>query len=150
MSDFKVTIPRENYSLLEFNHEGLPGIAVVNTSLKKFKSKEIFPWHLSLTIDLKDLIENGMPSKKEVAIIDSYGDFLDEKIKGKIEKPNALFMARVTWNKTRELVWRVYDAKTVDDFLKNIVSENTAPREFEYSIQPDENWDLTEWYIKNS
>lgn len=34
MKDFKVLIPDENYSILNFEHQDLPGVAVVNTALR--------------------------------------------------------------------------------------------------------------------
>ncbi|WP_293953794.1 MULTISPECIES: hypothetical protein [unclassified Sphingobacterium] len=84
MTDFKVILLDESYSLLNFQQDGLPGVAVVNTSLKEFEPKIVFAWHLSIMIDLEDLIDNGMPSKSEVEVIDKYGDYLDIEIKGKI------------------------------------------------------------------
>ena len=119
MKEFKVIIPEEHYSLLNFRQEDLPGVAVVNSALKHFEPKEVFAWHLSIMLDLKELIGNGMPSKAEVDVINKYEDFLDDKIRGdNKEKPNALFLARITWNATRELIWRVYDPEIVDKFLK--------------------------------
>ncbi|WP_197091655.1 DUF695 domain-containing protein [Sphingobacterium endophyticum] len=93
MTKYRVLIPDEYYSILEFEDENLPGIAVVNTALKGFEPKEVFCWQLSIIIDLQDLIENGMPSAKEVQVIDEFGDYLDKEIKGADEgKPNALFL----------------------------------------------------------
>lgn len=61
--------------------------------MKGFEPKEIFCWQLSIIIDLQDLIENGMPSAKEVQVIDEFGDYLDKEIKGADKaKPNALFL----------------------------------------------------------
>ena len=110
MKEFKVLIPDEYYSILNFRQEDLPGVAVVNTALREFEPKEVFSWHLSIMVQLEDIVDNGMPSKSEVETIDKLGDFLDDKIKGEDkEKPNALFLARITWNATRELIWRVFD-----------------------------------------
>jgi len=145
----KVIIPEESYSLIEFNYENLPGIAVINSSLKNFKSKEIFPWRLSIKIDCKEIAENGMPSKNEVKIIDAYGDLLDTKIKGDKLKPDALFLARVTLNGVRELIWRLHNADLTNDILQQIILENNSPREFDYEIDEDEAWELDAWFLKN-
>ncbi len=148
MTDFKVIIPDEFYSLLNFKQDDLPGVAVVNTALKEFEPKIVFAWHLSIMIDLEDLIDNGMPSKSEVEVIDNYGDYLDNEIKGKNkEKPNALFLARITWNKTRELIWRVYDPEISNNFLQEIIAANSSPRQFDYRIDPDDNWELAKWHL---
>ena len=89
MKKFKVLIPDEHYSVLNLRQEDLPGVAVVNNALRDFESKEAFAQHLLITVYLTDLVDNCMPSKTEVDVIDNYGDFLDDKIKGDDkEKPN--------------------------------------------------------------
>lgn len=79
---------------------------MLNSGLKDFEHKSIFSWHLSVIIDFKDIVENGMPLREEREIVDPFCDRLDEEIKA---GGNALFLVRETWNKTRRLVWRVYD-----------------------------------------
>ena len=150
MEEFKVIIPKEEYSILEFKQEGFPGIAVVNVALRNFEPKLVFAWHLSLMIDFEDLIENGMPSQNERDIIDPFEGRLDLLLKGSdLEKPNALFLARITWNKTRELIWRVYEPKISDDILKIVIKENQISRQFDYRIESDKHWKLAEWHLKN-
>lgn len=148
MTDYKVLIPDESYSVLNFKQDNFPGVAVVNNALREFEPKIVFAWHLSIMIDLEDLIDNGMPSKSEVEVIDNYGDYLDNEIKGPDKvKPNALFLARITWNKTRELIWRVYDPEISNSFLQEIITANSSPRQFDYRIDPDNNWELAKWYL---
>lgn len=149
MKEFKVLIPDEYYSVLNFRQEDLPGVAVVNSALRDFEPKEVFAWHLSIMLELVDLIDNGMPSRNEVDVIDDYGQFLDDRIKGENkEKPNALFLARITWNGTRELIWRVYDPEIADKFLKDLIADGNQIREFDYRMENDEEWRLTEWHLK--
>lgn len=89
-----------------------------------------------------------MPSESELDVIDDFGDFLDDKIKGENkEKPNALFLARITWNASRELIWRVFDPEITDKFLKDLIQNGDPIREFEYRIESDEDWKLTEWHL---
>ena len=148
MTEYQVIIPDEEYQLLNFKTDNLPGIAVVNSALKKFEPRIVFNWHLSIIIDLEDLIENGMPSLPEQAIIDAYGDLLDGNIKGPDkEKPNALFLARITWNKTRQLIWRVCDPKPAHDYLQEIILQNSSPRQFDYRMSQDNGWEFTKWHL---
>lgn len=150
MKEFKVMIPDEDYQILNFTQKELPGVAVINSALKTFEPKEVFSWHLSIMIDLKDLIENGMPSRTEEAIVYEYGMLLDENIKGQDKKkPNALFLARITWNKTRELIWRVFDPEIANTFLQQIISKNSSPRPFDFRIDPDDNWELAKWHLSD-
>ncbi len=147
--EFRAIIPDEYYRILKFKQEELPGIAVVNKSLVDFEQKEIFSWHCSVMLDCKELIENGMPSKAEVKTLDEFGDFLDEKIKGPDkEKPNGLFLARITWNETRELIWRIHDPEITNEFLSDLIERNEYPREFDYRIDDDMEWKLAQWHLK--
>jgi hypothetical protein len=121
MKEVRVLIPDEYYYILNFNQDDMPGIAVVNTALRDFEGKEVFSWHLSLVLNFKDLIENGMPSKKERKVVEKFEDKLNKLIKGKDKKkPNALFLARITWKSTRELIWRVVDPVETDKVFRKI------------------------------
>ena len=57
-----VAIPEEKYSVVECMYEEKPAIVVVNSSLRGFKNKEVFGWTCSLSIEYKDLANNGMPT----------------------------------------------------------------------------------------
>jgi len=150
MKAYHVIIPEESYSIIKYKQEELPAIAVVNTALRDFEPKEVFSWHLSIIIDFEDLIENGMPSQAERDIVDPFGDNLDVLIKGAdAEKSNALFLARVTWNGTRQLIWRVFDPEIVHKTLQKIINGNDYPREFDYRMEQDTEWDYAKWYLEN-
>ncbi|MES2276941.1 MAG: DUF695 domain-containing protein [Bacteroidota bacterium] len=128
MQEVRVFIPEEIHTILKFRQEEMPGVAVINTGLRNFGQKTVFPWHLSLMIDFEDVIENGMPSQKERDIVDPFGDYLNDLFKGaNVEKPNALFLGRITWNATKELIWRVYDPQLVEKELKRIIKGNSSP-----------------------
>ena len=91
MTSYRVNIPEESFSIVTFQQDDLPGVAVINTALREFEPKAVFGWHLSLMLQLEDLIENGMPSQSERDIVDRFGDTLDDALKGKdTAKPNAL------------------------------------------------------------
>jgi hypothetical protein len=148
--EFRVLIPDEEYQIIEFKQENLPAVGVVNLSLIEFEPKEVFSWHCSIMINFENFIENGMPANNDVLIAEKFEDFLSENIKGTDkEKPNALFLARITWNETRELIWRVYNAKIVNEFLEKIIDEKKYPFQFDYRIDDDEEWKLAEWHLQS-
>ncbi len=145
-----MVIPQESYSVLEFMQEDHPGVGVVNTALRGFEPKVVFSWHLSLVLQLDDLIEQGMPSATERELIDAFGDTLDHAIKGDDpEKPNALFLSRITWNASRELIWRVFDPEPVNDYLQSIINGDAAlrPRPFDFRMDHDPEWEKTTWHL---
>lgn len=149
--EFRVVIPDEKYQILNFENDGLPGVAVVNSNLGTFEPKEVFAWHCSIMINCESLVENGMPSEDEVQILNEFGDSLDDKIKGKDkEKPNGLFLARITWNGTREIIWRIFDPKITNAFLTDIIEREDHLRTFDFRIDPDTEWKLAEWHLKHA
>ena len=103
-------------------------------------------------LQFEDLILNGMPSQAELGVIEPYGDLLDADFKGdNLEKPNALFLARITWNKTRELIYRVFDPEPANQYLASVIETKahprTHPRNFDYRIDHDPEWKLAKWHL---
>jgi hypothetical protein len=146
--EYRVVIPQEDCALIEFVQDGNPGVMTVNGALKDFEPKIVFSWHLSVMLNFKNLIDNGMPSKAEREVVDPYGDQLDAAFKGADpEKPNALFLARITWNKTKELIYRVCEPKPIHNYLQAVIKEKSWPRTFDYRIDPDPKWKLAEWHL---
>jgi len=148
--EFRVLIPDEEYQIIEFKQENLPAVGVINLSLIEFEPKEVFSWHCSIMMHFENFIENGMPANNDALIAERFEDFLSKNIKGADkEKPNALFLARITWNETRELIWRVYNAKIVNNFLEKIIDEKKYPFQFDYRIDDDEEWKLAERHLQS-
>jgi hypothetical protein len=149
MQEFRVTIPDEKPRIIEFVQDDCPGIAYINRALQNFEPKEVFSWHLSIMLGIEEIVENGMPSREERELLDKFGELLDTNIKGiDKEKPNALFLARITWNKTRELIWRVYNPEPTERYLQDIIENDSSPRPFDYRMEQDKDWKLTEWHLK--
>jgi hypothetical protein len=78
-----------------------------------------------------------MPSQEETDIVDPFCAQLDEEIKA---GGNALFLVRETWNKTRRLVWMVYDAEVAHQHLQYIIDNHRHPRPFVYRMEVDSEW----------
>jgi hypothetical protein len=122
---------------MEYKMDDLPCIAMVNSGLMGFEHVEIFRWLVSLIIDFEEIVDNGMPSQEETDIVDPFCAQLDEEIKA---GGNALFLVRETWNKTRRLVWMVYDAEVAHQHLQYIIDNHRHPRPFVYRMEVDSEW----------
>ena len=148
MEEYRVQIPEEDFSVITFRQDDIPGVGVINASLSGFEPKVVFAWHLSLLIEFEDLIENGMPSQAERDVVDPFCDRLDAIVKGDHnEKPNALFLGRITWNEARELIWRVHDPEIANNALKEIIETERYPRMFDYRMEHDPDWEKTKWHL---
>ncbi|MEM1189739.1 MAG: DUF695 domain-containing protein [Pseudomonadota bacterium] len=142
--DVRVILPEEAFTLIQYHEQGLPCIAMVNSALLGFDHKELFRWHLSVIIDFDEVIDKGMPSEEEREIVDPFCAQLEEKIKA---GGNALFLIRETWNKTRRLVWMVYDPEIAHQQLQHIIEHHIHPRPFDYRMEDDREWKQPDWYF---
>lgn len=137
-------IPEEVYSVREFYQRDLPGFATINIALNGFEPKPAFPWHLSLLIKCVDLIDNQLPSPNEQNTLYKFEDELDQLIKA---NGNALFLARVTHDGRRELIWRVRDPELTNSIVQKILRARDYPREFDYRVEEDQQWHKASWYL---
>src|SRR5262245_1529400 len=126
MTDHKITIPAEVHTLLEFRQRDLPGFATVNAALAKFASRAAFPWHLSVLVYCDGLVDHRLPSANEQKALYEFEDQLSPLITA---NANALFLARVTHDARREIIWRIYDPETPNLALREILSSKSYPRE---------------------
>ena len=138
----RVALPEPHYSLIDTERGGKPAVVVLNDALERFEHRDIFPWHLSITIEARRLAKNGMPTKGEASILDDLGDEIEGALattKAEHGSTNVLFLARITWNGQRELVFRVHDPKLVDTKLKELVAQSST-REWSYEMHGDDEW----------
>ena len=145
MSDnqVRIVVPEAHYTLFDTQRSGMPEVIVVNDALLKFVEIEVFPWHLCIIIEAKDLVENGMPSPAESSLLFAVGDELEKTVlDGRTQQgaTNALFLARSTWNKTRELLFQVHDPKIAHEALQALLNSRKWEREWEYKMSNDKSW----------
>jgi hypothetical protein len=140
-------IPAEQHALLEFRQRDLPGFATVNTALREFDRRNAFSWHLSVLICCDDLVENRLPSADEQKVL---YEFEDKLVLLLTAESNALFLARVTHDARREIIWRVHEPEASHSALNELLASKNYPREFDYRIESDPEWRKAEWYLKRS
>lgn len=140
----KVALPEEDYVYIEFTQNEMPGKAIINQSLKTFEHKPVFAWHLSLMVIYKDHIEDKMPSKAEQEVLFEFEKTLDEKIKA---NNNALFLASITHDGNRELIWRVYHPHTANDIIYDVIETEDHPRPFDFTLEEDKEWIKAKWHL---
>lgn len=145
-----VQIPERQYAVAEYTIDGHLAIGVINTALQDFKFKEIFSWYLSIIIEYKEIANNGMPTNDEFEKVSKFVEFLDEHLTGNTAKPNALFVARESYNGLCHLVFYVYDPEVANTFLQKEINIKRFDREFEFLMERDVEWKHSEWYLNNT
>ena len=144
--EYRVDIPDEVFAILEWQDECLPAICVVNQALANFEPKVVFRWHLSILLTCEQLAANGMPTQVERDTLDLFGDDLGRQL---MADCNALFLARITWNGTQQLLYRVYDPEVASGYLTGIIQEQTQRREFDFRMERDDTWALAKYYVSH-
>lgn len=147
--EVKVTIPEPEYRIIEFEENSIKGNALVNISLRAFEGKEIFRWHLSLQLIFDSTDEEGNPIGDKAEETTQLIQKITQKLTGDPSKPNGVFLARVNWNNSRELVWRVFDPQKAHDGLQELVAEVTGEEPFAYRIDHDQEWNFAMWFLNN-
>jgi hypothetical protein len=146
MSDHEITVnlPEPHYTLFNSKRSGLPEVIVVNDALLAFQHTVIFPWHLCITMEAEELIENGMPSEKESKLLFDLGDEIESVVlKGRTEQgaENAVFLARSTWNEARELMFQVHDPEVAHAELQTLLHGRKWQRQWNYRMDNDPEWE---------
>lgn len=148
MDNVEVIFPEDEYIVVTFLRNDKPGEAEVNISLKQFKHKRLFDWHLSIILETEDADENGMPTKEENEILVQLEDVLHSMAVGDDdEQLNALFVAGIDWNESRELIWRIHNPEVVDKEIQKVIEAGDFPRKFDYKMVQDPIWSKVEWYL---
>ena len=122
----------------------MPEIIVVNDALLAFAHAEIFPWYLRITLEARELIENGMPSELESKLLFEIGDEIESVVlSGRTNHGgvNALFLARSTWNELRELRFQVHDPEMAHAALQALLKGRKWERHWEYEMLSDPTWE---------
>lgn len=138
-----IKVPEPHFTLFSATRSGLPEVIVVNDALLSFEHKEIFPWYLCVTLEAKHLIENGMPSPTESALLFQIAGVIERVVlSGPTEYggENALFLARSTWNELRELMFQVHDPEIAHTDLQALLNGWHSEREWNYHMEQDSSW----------
>ena len=151
MKEYKVVIPKLKIGVIEFIQEDNIGLAYINVSLKQFQPKIVFAWHLSIWLELENCNEDGLPDERGVNLVDEYEMKLNSNLLGgDMDKPNAIFFGRIFWNKSCELIWRVYNAEQSNSYLESLIKSEEIKLNYDFRIDHDEEWKLAEWHLNAS
>lgn len=146
MSSSKFVVPIPTYTVIQREDEGAQVYAAVNTTLASLgdEQRKLFGWQLSLILDLETEDEQGLTLDHEAKAIEPFCQELDTALR---LAGNAVPLARITWKKTRELLFRVYNPAIADEQIKKIIDTESNPRPFSYTIDPDEQWKMADDYL---
>ena len=138
-----VCVPEPHFTLFNAQRDGMPEVIVVNDALLAFPRHELFPWHLRVRLEAKEIVENGMPSPAESEVLFEIGDAIETAVldgRTQLGARNSLFLARSTWNDLRELLFQVHDPEIANAALQGLLNSRSWSRPWEYRMQEDPEW----------
>ena len=139
-------IPRESLVVIQAVTEGLPDIWIVNRALAGFAARAELPWHLSVIIEMAEPNAVGLPTPAEQEVLGALGEELRRELQA---DGNAAFLASITWNGTRQLVFRVRDPERANAFLAMLVNHPAPVRQMEYRMEEDPSWALAAPHLQH-
>lgn len=140
--------PEDTFAIVSFEGDSLPAVGMFNERLANYSDKAAYPWNCSVVVRCKDVNEVSLPTDAEAEVLNAFEDVLDKRIVADKSNPNAIFFGRLSWNSTRELIWKVKNPEPVAVFLQSVIDDKKAIREIDFKIENDKEWKLTEMYSK--
>lgn len=132
------------FAILHGDIDGHPLFASIDTSLRDYKSKDRFPWFLSISVPLKNPNKDGLTTAQEAEQLNEWEDSLEKQIAAEC---NLVYVGRVTWNGHRELLYYIDQPKPVHLRLKSLIDSH-AMRPFTFLCERDEKWEKVSVYFR--
>ena len=148
---YRIAVPETEYALFDTRRRDLPAVVAVNKSLVKFEPKDVFPWYLSIVIEGRDLAQNRMPTRDENEVLTSLGDRLERRVLSTATaegSTNVLWLAHLTWNGRRQLLYYVHNPEPVDHALRRMLDGGPSEREWEYVMECDPAWQSASPFLR--
>jgi hypothetical protein len=134
-----------NFVFLQLQTDGLPEIWMLNHKVDVGIERSAFPWHLTIDIAMAGAHAIGLPTDEEQRTLTAVRETLDATL---LADRNALWFGSITWNKTRQLVYRVRDPSVANEYLATLVASPAAMRPMQYRMVEDASWEQAEYYLE--
>ena len=129
--------PAESFVVDQGERDGLPAFSMVDRGYKGYPFRREYPWHIEITIQIKDTNDAGLPSETEAEVLNA----LEDRIEAEMRKQSAIHhIARQTWNRIRMLDYYVEHGPVIRTILAAMRDGNPI-RSFKYTIEHDDSWE---------
>lgn len=124
------------YTGFEFEVDGHPALAIINSDLKNFEGKGRMPYSVFIELVPETFNENGHPEGAEY-------DYLTEVEKKIIEyleeQTESVHVGHTTVYRAREIIFYTKDRESVEEFLDFFLAN--IERESGFEIEHDPEWE---------
>jgi hypothetical protein len=123
------------YTGFEFEADGYPALAIINSDLKKMENKSQYPYSVFIEIVPDRFNEYGHPEEEEY-------DYLNEVEKEIIEyleeQTQSVHVGHTTVYRAREIIFYTKEREAVNNFLDFFLPN--IERESSFEIEQDAEW----------
>jgi hypothetical protein len=124
------------YTGFEFEVEGFPAIAIINTDLKNLESRAQYGHSVFVDILPETFNENGHPDEKEYDYLIEVEKKMIEYLEGQTE---TVHVGHTTLYRKREVIFYTREPEKVEGFLEYFLS--TIERENSFEVESDTAWE---------
>jgi|GraSoiStandDraft_16_1057320.scaffolds.fasta_scaffold1755798_2 hypothetical protein len=123
------------YTGFEFEIEGFPAVAIINTDLKKLEDKAQYPYSVFILLKPDSFNEFGHPEENEYEYLNDIEKKIIEYLEG---QTRSVHVGHTTIYRAREIIFYTKDREQVESFLEHFLP--TIEREGSFDIENDPEW----------
>jgi hypothetical protein len=124
--------------------EGHPLFATIDTGFRDAKARAGFPWFLSLSTPIMHPTKDGLTTEAEASLLNDWEDSLEKEFSGECR---FVYVGRLTWNGTRELLYYVDRPDSIVPKLEKLAQSNSS-RQFTVRHERDDQWEQVSSYLE--
>jgi len=132
------------FAVVKSYRDGHALFLTIDTNVRDGKVKAGYPWFLSVVTPIKYPTKVGLTNDAEAAELNDWEDGLEKEFVGACRY---VFVGRVTWNGTRELLYYVDKPDSIVPKLEQLAA-GSAKREFHVQSTRDDNWEKVDPYVR--
>ena len=124
------------YTGFEFEVDGYPAMAIINSDLKALENRQQYPYSVFIEVVPDAINENGHPTEEEY----DYLNGVEKKIIDYLEtQTGSVHVGHTTIYRARQMIFYAKEREQVESFLDYFLP--TIERESSFEIEEDPEWE---------
>jgi Family of unknown function (DUF695) len=132
------------FAVVKTYRDGHPMFMTIDTGLRDGKAKVGHPWFLSISTPIKHPTRDGLTNDAEAAELNDWEDGLEKEFSGEC---GYVYVGRVTWNGSRELLYYLDKPDSIVPKLEKLATGGSR-REFHVESARDDTWGKVDSYLR--